>query len=688
MSDLGFRRALPKHSITQRLARRLIPSALAGGDYRQLRRAGLLVTFSMTLTVFGMAYAWLYLFHYDAPLEAAALLIAAALAVAIAFLPRLGLSLRVASHCLVALVFGILNLLAMTSGGFEGTTMFWLPLVPSLAVMLSGVRSGIVWAFVSVASNSLIYAAQSSGYQFASVIPESAILQAFFSSSLGLCLLIPLLFGLYEIAVGRILHELSMSEQASAQARQQAEQSHSQVKLILDSISDGLALFDSSGFMVGESSKNFQKWFGVTEFDKPVWEQIEEKLPRFATWVELAWLQLQDGQLDPELCLRQIPAEAISIDQKVFRIELRYMKQSNGSDSLHANTGQVLMVVSDITEQVVAKRAEEERSDMVALMLQLMKMRSFTLESMAEIERLLEAIQSEHLSFDEQNRLLHTLKGNASIIGLKSMQRLCHKLEDNLVETRENLAQAERISLKAAWQSLTKKMTPFLTGDDQSVAVYRDDIQKLKDAIERGASERDLLQLVATFSLEPVIRRFSYLSDYILELAEDLQKTNIRVVLEEEGLRLPREAWSQFWGNFIHAIRNAVDHGVDTAESRLLQGKPPEVTIKLISCLVGDQIEIRLEDDGPGIAWEVIRSRAEKRGLSAESHQDLVQALFTDGLSSRDLVTEISGRGVGLAALLQSCQELEGSLDVISELGQGTCFRFRFPAHHRMKQAA
>jgi two-component system, chemotaxis family, sensor kinase CheA len=91
-----------------------------------------------------------------------------------------------------------------------------------------------------------------------------------------------------------------------------------------------------------------------------------------------------------------------------------------------------------------------------------------------------------------------------------------------------------------------------------------------------------------------------------------------------------------------------------------------------------ERVRIEVSDDGRGIDWSRLAARAAESGLPHATHQDLVAALFSDGISTRDDVTEVSGRGTGLAAVRQACEALTGQVTVRSEAG-GTTFVFDFP---------
>jgi len=95
--------------------------------------------------------------------------------------------------------------------------------------------------------------------------------------------------------------------------------------------------------------------------------------------------------------------------------------------------------------------------------------------------------------------------------------------------------------------------------------------------------------------------------------------------------------------------------------------------------MTGDHLVVEVGDDGRGVDWAAIRVKAVAHGLPGANHEDLVEALFADGISSRSEPTEYSGRGVGMSALRKACADLGGTIAITSEWGKGTRFTMRFP---------
>lgn len=139
------------------------------------------------------------------------------------------------------------------------------------------------------------------------------------------------------------------------------------------------------------------------------------------------------------------------------------------------------------------------------------------------------------------------------------------------------------------------------------------------------------------------------------------------------------ERWAAFWSAFAHVARNTVDHGVETSEKRIADGKSERATIHIAIGRDRDRILISMQDDGPGVDWQAIARRARARGLPAETHAQLMAALFTDGISSRATATSTLGRGVGLGAVRAAIDSLGGELELSSAGAAGTLFRCWLP---------
>src|SRR5690606_8078598 len=151
---------------------------------------------------------------------------------------------------------------------------------------------------------------------------------------------------------------------------------------------------------------------------------------------------------------------------------------------------------------------------------------------------------------------------------------------------------------------------------------------ELVDLTRRQAPHRTIKAKLWELQLEPTRDRLNGFAEQAQRTASMLGKPDLKVVVQDNAVRLPSEQWKRFWGNFSHVIRNAVDHGIETPEEREWLGKPPHGTLVLSSSSRDGAVCIEVTDDGAGIAWEAVREKARLRGLPHESEADLQAALF------------------------------------------------------------
>jgi two-component system chemotaxis sensor kinase CheA len=137
-----------------------------------------------------------------------------------------------------------------------------------------------------------------------------------------------------------------------------------------------------------------------------------------------------------------------------------------------------------------------------------------------------------------------------------------------------------------------------------------------------------------------------------------------------DGLRAP----------LLHLVRNAVDHGIESADERSLAGKAPRARITVAAALRGDRVEVTVRDDGRGIDLERVRERLRQNGMPAPSDdQEALRMIFEAGFSTARIVTDVSGRGVGLDVVRSQIEGLRGNVSVAFEPGKSTCFSLVLP---------
>nr|BBH95213.1 hypothetical protein KTA_34120 [Thermogemmatispora argillosa] len=161
------------------------------------------------------------------------------------------------------------------------------------------------------------------------------------------------------------------------------------------------------------------------------------------------------------------------------------------------------------------------------------------------------------------------------------------------------------------------------------------------------------------------------------------QHKEINFVTEGEDTEVDRTVYEEIAGPLLHLMRNAVNHAIEEPEVRVRKGKPPAGLVKLSASYEGNQVVITVRDDGTGIDPEKVRQAAIARGLirpdQVLSPSDVIDLIFRPGFSTAEVVSEESGRGVGLDVVRDSISRLRATLEVDSTPGQGTAFTMKFP---------
>ncbi len=232
----------------------------------------------------------------------------------------------------------------------------------------------------------------------------------------------------------------------------------------------------------------------------------------------------------------------------------------------------------------------------------------------------------------------------------------------------------ELIIEKTQLEALARAMT------QQQARMASHELGKIARNLDRKLNE--LQKSVIEIRMVPVGQIYSKLSRTVRKVARELNK-EIELVLRGEDTELDKMMVEELTDPLMHIIRNALDHGVEPADERRAAGKNPIGHVTLNAYQQGNSVVLDVIDDGRGIDPEKIRKVAVARGLVGEKEivdqQRAYELMFTAGFSTAAAVSEISGRGVGLDVVKKNIQDLKGTIDVLSRVGEGTTFRVSLP---------
>jgi two-component system, chemotaxis family, sensor kinase CheA len=235
-----------------------------------------------------------------------------------------------------------------------------------------------------------------------------------------------------------------------------------------------------------------------------------------------------------------------------------------------------------------------------------------------------------------------------------------------------------------------RKLLDYVDGEHLFIATIGDRLSKLEKSAARDqralASMTDsLLHDVKEMQLLPFASLIEILPHLTRELARE-QGKEVDLSVQGSEIEIDRRTLEELKDPLIHLLRNAIDHGIETPAVRAAAGKPSHGTITLaVSQRDGGKVEVLVADDGAGIDGDRVRAAARKLGgFSAgddepRREREELALVFHSGVSTSPIVTDVSGRGLGLAIVLEKVERLGGSISIESHPGAGTTFRIVLP---------
>jgi two-component system chemotaxis sensor kinase CheA len=232
---------------------------------------------------------------------------------------------------------------------------------------------------------------------------------------------------------------------------------------------------------------------------------------------------------------------------------------------------------------------------------------------------------------------------------------------------------------------LTKNRLTHLRSD---ILQGRKDAETLRE-LDQAVSQLDMLVVnlqnaVMKTRMQPIGRLFKKYPRLARDLARSLGK-DVELVLSGEDTEMDKTMIEDLNDPLVHLVRNAVDHGVETLQERIAAGKPEKSLVELSAKQEGDHIMITIADDGKGMRPEVIRSKAIEKGLITNEvantldESQCLELIFLPGFSTKEEISSVSGRGVGMDVVRTNIQKLNGNVAIQSEPGKGTLLTISLP---------
>ena len=360
----------------------------------------------------------------------------------------------------------------------------------------------------------------------------------------------------------------------------------------------------------------------------------------------------------------------------------------------------VMAMLTDVTaERELQEKVDREQSRM-HFVVEAVRQRDSLIEASAEFRSFLERSGMAGLyleeggkeTLSELRRHIHTFKGTFAQFFFYHLPQALHRLETGLSQMADP---AHGLDLKAVFDQFLPNCQEAFRNDlhaieevlggeflnqASSYPVTEGDLSRIEQhlaSMEESEDRATLDELVKALRFKPLRDMLKAYPAYTRDLAQRLKKELAPFTIEGDGFKVDPQRFAPFCKALIHVFRNAIDHGIELPDDRVDAGKEETGHIACHVRRVGSDIVLTLHDDGRGIDPEQLLAEAARKGIAWTGNPyDLV---FEEAFSTRKSITDLSGRGIGLAAVRAEVDRLEGRIEVESSLGSGTTFRFVLP---------
>lgn len=482
---------------------------------------------------------------------------------------------------------------------------------------------------------------------------------------------------------------------------QEIFQLNRQMKALLDSLTQGFLMFNSEGECSKVYSGACQSLFEQPVEDQKVWEVFgfdSKKQESFKKWMTTLFSEMLPFEdLEP-----LGPKQLEYASGKILALDYYPLRDQGNIES-------VVVVATEITSLLLAQsqaKVEKEKADFI---LNLFQKKNQFAAFLAESEKLFTKVSSifEETEWNEELRsellrYLHTIKGSAAIYSLSGIPEACHELEE----------QVKSLSLPPLSEAVQKMdfefeqmRLKFKDHQSQAALILGERFMMNEKWFEISSSKAlswiehlqnpnpESLNLLRSelkgLWLEPAGRFFTPYADLVQQIAHRLGKKLRPLEIKDHDSMILAQDFADIFNCYVHVFRNAIDHGLETPEERLAAGKDEfgkmQVLIKALIKNGDEWLEIQVMDDGRGIPVNVLREKLiQKNPDLADSFKEMsdyniVQHIFDDQITTKNEVSELSGRGVGLHALKMAVEESGGWIHAVSQEGRGTLIAAQIP---------
>jgi len=387
-----------------------------------------------------------------------------------------------------------------------------------------------------------------------------------------------------------------------------------------------------------------------------------------------------------ELYLSLLPEE-IESNNRILHLEYKLVSNEKGQL-------QLLLIMTDITiTRALEKQMDEERNNLKMIVKVLLNRSEFL--TIIEDYKIFSSSNFEFLAskaYEETLRNIHTHKGIFSQYYMENTATYLNELEIKLYEDnnpailRELIYEELTTALEVDLAIIESYVGNEFLYDDTTYIIKDEKINDIENKIKNllpSSEYNKIMPIIQSIRHKSVKELLKSYPDYTIKLSERLNKSVRSFEIEGDEVYVDPAIYQKTFKSLVHLFRNSVDHGIESNDLRLESNKPQAATVECSIEEISDGFKIVISDDGCGIHAQDVLQSAISKGIVAPDEElsldEIYNLIFADGITTKEHVTALSGRGVGLASVRYAVEELNGTITIDSEENVGTTFTITLP---------
>ncbi|MCC6645314.1 MAG: Hpt domain-containing protein [Polyangiaceae bacterium] len=444
------------------------------------------------------------------------------------------------------------------------------------------------------------------------------------------------------------------------------------IKTILDNVTFGFLVVNRELVVQPETTRSCVALFDEREIEGRPLTELLKLGPRAAEHLLLSSDQVFEDLLPEEVSLAQMPQKFPLPDGRILRAEGSVIRDKDGAVSA------MLFTISDISALEEATRESNNNRTLVGILRQKESFQAFLVETQQHLRSARDAVDDQPLV----RRVVHTVKGNGASYGLVELVELTHAIEEKpAIEAADIDDISDALRLFLARNRGVLEIDYEKIGD-HGYQVSADQMSQFRGIVAKmGGGSPELRHWTARVLAKPAAHLLGPIEDFTSRLAERLGK-EVDFAIDGGDTIVDVEAMRPVLMSLSHLIRNAVDHGVEPPHARA--PKPHAGRVRLRVRDDANSYVVEVEDDGAGVDLPRVAARAIERGFATREVIDSMpdrglSLIFVDGLSTAEITTNISGRGIGMSAVKSAVDAADGKMEIRTQRGLGTTFTMSIP---------